>query len=105
MNILIIRAFVKMCELLASHRDLAARNGETGEQFLITRNCLSGGSKHQVYGMMEIVKAHSEMIEGQAEARFISALNTVLAVPKSAVPYPFKKHSGKKREKSASPNA
>lgn len=55
-------------------------------------------SEAPVYGKMEAMKPHPKMIEGtEAETRFISALKTVLTVPKGAAPNPFRRPSTRKK--------
>ncbi|MBZ5729074.1 MAG: DNA adenine methylase [Acidobacteriia bacterium] len=59
-------------------------------------------SAYPLYGKMEGMKARPEMVEGsEAATRFMSALKTVLSVPKAAVPNPFKKAEKKPRRPSA----
>ena len=55
-------------------------------------------SAYPIFGRLEAMPGHSETEEGpKAAKRFVSALKTVLSVPKDSVPNPFGKSKGKKK--------
>jgi DNA adenine methylase len=71
---------------------------DTDRPILLSRE----GSEFPVYGTIDSMKPHPEMIEGrQAGERFVDALKTVLKVRKDAVPNPFSKPAKKKAKRPA----
>lgn len=56
-------------------------------------------SKTQLYGIMDTLNHHPEMDNGSHTAgRLVRALKTILPVPKSSIPNPFKKTSRKRKK-------
>ena len=107
------------CHRLAYHLSYSAQERYSGKEvmFVSSRlrlpevwgttspfNMAADRSEYPFYGVVETMKeeapSHPEMDEGpEAGERFVKALKTVLVVPKSAVPNPFKKAKTKKKEK------
>lgn len=106
------------CRRIAYRFRYSANGRHSGEEVMFLSNNLalpdswnsegpvamrSEKSEFPVYGIIDSMKPHPEMIEGnQANERFIDALKTVLKVPKSAVPSPFSKPR-KKSKRPAKP--
>ncbi|HJZ11131.1 MAG TPA: hypothetical protein VJ521_03220, partial [Acidobacteriota bacterium] len=82
---------------------LSHRLGIPAEWFKNGPFCLTPPhSDYPLYGIMEGMKPHPEMEEGpRAAKRFVDALRTVLSVPKSAVPNPFKQLKQKRKKPAA----
>jgi DNA adenine methylase len=87
--------------MFLSHRLAVPQSWTGSEPFPLT----PPHSEYPVYGIMEGMKPHPEMEEGPPAARrFVDALKTVLSVPKSAVPNPFKKPKRKTKKPAVSKN-
>lgn len=106
------------CRRIAYDLRYSANGRHSGEEVMFLSNNLtlpgswnserpfamrSEKSEFPVYGILDSMKPHPDMIEGnQANQRFRDALKTVLMVQKSAMPRPFSKPR-KKPQKPAKP--